>query len=921
MRPKRLTMSAFGPYAGKTVVDLDKLGTSGLYLITGDTGAGKTTLFDAITYALYGEPSGETRKVSMLRSKYALETTETFVRMEFAYGGQEYCAYRSPEQKRLSRRGTGWVSKTAEAEFTLPDGRVVSGLKAADEAIRNLLRIDRAQFTRVAMIAQGDFLKLLVASTEERKGLFRQIFETGLYLSLQEELKKDAAALKNRHDELSRSLQQVMEGIRCDSEDVLSIQASKAREGRLALEETENLLTALISHDEERLLSARERLAAAERGIKEGDADINRYHDRQKTKKDLAEAQNELAAAQAGHTEAGRIFQDAAAQHGKTEQQAQEITRLTERLPSYDELDSLTRALAGLELKIGEGKKNLQRISEDISSQAAVLSREKEEQQGTSGAQARLVELANLLKQAKEKIDRVKNLQASDTEYLACQTKLAQAQKRYEETAVAAQAAIALYEQKSKAYLDAQAGILATGLVDGQPCPVCGSTDHPVPARRPREAPGEGEVELAGKKAETARGLRETVSRDAAGLLADAQGRLREMMNAAAQLDIDYSPEDFAKKLDNLLLRHRGDMEAQKAQYQEQKLRAERHEALLKSIPLREQALQTLWTQQAQQNSALAALHAEQEGQKRTLARLRTELIYQSKQEAQQHIDALRKDRDTVLKNIENSRKTLQDQGLLCKALEGRISTLNQQLQNAQPLDIDQLSARRAELETARQQHNGLIIAMSSRLDSNRHSLSSLHLKQKAMKEVRDQWVFVKALSDTANGTLSGREKIMLETYAQGICFDMVIRRANLRLMTMSDGQYELKRAATASDLRSQAGLELNVVDHYNGSLRDVATLSGGESFMASLSLALGLSDEIQSASGGIRLSAMYVDEGFGSLDEKALAQSMKALHSLAQGNVLVGIISHVSELKEKIEKQIIVKKGRSGGSRVEIVV
>ena len=473
MRPLNLTMSAFGPYAGRTTVDFSVLGTSGLYLITGDTGAGKTTIFDAITYALYGEASGESRESSMLRSKYAAPETPTFVELTFLNGGKTYTVRRNPEYTRPKTRGTGTTVQKADAELTMPDGRIITKARDVTAAMTDIVGVDREQFARIAMIAQGEFRKLLLAQTDERKAIFRQIFHTGQYQALQNRLKEEAAALDRQCGELEAGLRQAAGSIRCDA---------------------------------------------------------------------------------------------------------------PETLPDALDTDALLAALDTL-------------------------------------------------------------------------------------------------------------------------------------------------------------------------------------------------------------------------------------------------------------------LHADEA--------------------------ALRTRRDALTVRAEQ--------------LQRQISTCDARL--------EQNRAARTAIDTRRQQHAA----------------------------VRARWQWVHALAATANGAVPGKEKIMLETYIQTAYFDRILGRANTRLLIMSGGQYELRRCARAGDNRSQTGLELEVIDHYNGTARSVKTLSGGETFAASLSLALGLSDEVQATAGGVQLEAMFVDEGFGSLDSEALQQALAALVGVSGGSRIVGIISHVAELKDRIDRQIIVTKDRSGGSRVQV--
>ena len=249
MRPLKLTIAGFGPYAGTQTLDFKTLGSSGLYLITGDTGAGKTTIFDAITFALFGEASGGDRSPDMLRSKYAGDSDPTFVELTFSYGGEVYKVRRNPEYQRAKTRGDGTTKQLAEAELTYPDGHVVTKLKDVDRAVRDIIGLTREQFAQVAMISQGDFRKLLQADTKERQKIFRDIFGTGLYVSLQEQLKARAAELKVQREQADVSIRQYVEGIACHEDSLLAADVKKAKENGLPITEIQGLLERLLKED------------------------------------------------------------------------------------------------------------------------------------------------------------------------------------------------------------------------------------------------------------------------------------------------------------------------------------------------------------------------------------------------------------------------------------------------------------------------------------------------------------------------------------------------------------------------------------------------------------------------------------------------------------------------------------------------
>ena len=319
--------------------------------------------------------------------------------------------------------------------------------------------------------------------------------------------------------------------------------------------------------------------------------------------------------------------------------------------------------------------------------------------------------------------------------------------------------------------------------------------------------------------------------------------------------------------------------------------------------------------------NAITAAGTEAQSKQQQLDAGKGTLPFDSRRAAEERIEELAKTIERRKAALRNAEKAYTDSAGRVRELKAAIAGLEEQLSGGPEPDREGVTRQKAELTRQRKALEDRIKGIHAGLAANRSALAGIRDKAGELEALETRRVMVCDLSATANGTLSGKEKIMLETYVQTTYFDRIIDRANTRLMMMTGGQYELKRRIEAENQKSQSGLDLDVVDHYNGSERSVKSLSGGESFKASLSLALGLSDEIQSSSGGVRLDTMFVDEGFGSLDEESLDQAMKALTGLTEGNRLVGIISHVAELKNRIDRQIVVTKERSGGSKAQIVL
>ena len=920
MRPITLTMSAFGPYAGKTVIELDKLGTNGLYLITGDTGAGKTTIFDAITYALYGEASGNTRDVNMFRSKYAEPSTPTEVELTFEYAQKIYTVKRNPEYDRPKARGEGYTTEKANAELHYPDGRVVTKLKEVNKAIVDIMGIDRSQFTQIAMIAQGDFLKLLLASTEDRKKIFQKIFRTQCYYQLQKRLKQQTGDLAKDYGKIGDSIRQYINGIACHSDDVLMLEVDKAKKGELKNTEAVQLVEKLIKQDNAALQKVLGQIGKLDKQKEAIAAQLAVAENRKTTEEKQEKAKENLARETQRQKTLETEKNEAAAHQPEVQKAVEAIAKLEAQLPEYAEMQKKQTERTGLQKALEEVAQKIKTEAETEEKLARNIAEFKAEQaslQNAGAAQAaQKAEKARLAEQKKD-LEALKNEYAA---YQKLEAQLKKAQADYAQKSEDSGKMRAEYEHKNKLYLDAQAGILAETLTKGVPCPVCGSLEHPHPAQKPENAPTKQELEICKAKAEAA----EAATQAASGKASTCNGQVntsRETLQARGQKLLGT---DAIEEMERLCCEKQQQTAAalQKAEQQLKEIEKQlgRKAALDQLIPQKEEELEQCKNRRGSYETQQAGDGAKQQAAEKRLKELAEKLSYPSEAEANQALQQLREQKEAWGKAIQETQKAYDACAENLAALKGMLEGYQKTLQGMEKVDVQAVMAAQTKADQQKAVWQAQKNEISDRLAVNGPILENLRPQISQMEETEKRLQCVQALSDTANGRLSGKEKIMLETYIQMTFFDRIIRRANVRLMVMSGGQYELKRRINAENNRSQAGLELDVIDHYNGSERSVKTLSGGESFKASLALALGLSDEIQSSAGGIRLDTMFVDEGFGSLDEESLEQAVNALVGLTQGNRLVGIISHVSELKNRIDKQIVVTKEKSGGSKAEIL-
>ncbi len=1100
MRPEYLILSGFGPYAGRTELDFQKLGKGGLYLITGDTGAGKTTIFDAITFALYGEASGQVRESGMFRSKYAAPETPTFVELTFSYQGKTYRVRRNPEYLRPKGRGSGMTVQKADAELTFPDGRQpVTKAREVTKAITELTGLDYRQFTQIAMIAQGDFQKLLLAGTAERGEIFRQLFHTGLYREVQDRLKEEVKKRWKQYDELRRSISQYLDGVDAGQDEELSLEFQELKKEHFDGKAVRGMeiLSQLLERDAKRLQEMDSSLRKLEETIRRETGQAEKLRQRKKLEQDLEvkvadrkQAEEGLKLAQREADASLKAAEDCGLLETQIRQAKERLQKWSTMEQLERQLEDLAQALTQVEKKAQTERQKLGKLEEE----AAFIGTELEQFQGLDGRRERFLaekarleqqqaelgkgrnlweqakkrlslteeklsllqkesfEVGERLRQGREEFEKAKAAELSleqiqrkqqvlenrkiqlfhlterISKWKTAAENLKQFQARYGTAAEISRSLRKQYTELEQLFLDGQAGVLAAQLRSGEACPVCGSLHHPMPARVQKNVPGKEELEKKEKEVNQAEGKTERLSGEAGQWRKRLEEEEEQLAQAGMSLYGVSEPEQLealAEKEQQELISLEKEISCRRRQAEAEKARKEQLEACLKAGEEKFQQKENAFREMEKQRAADERGCQELQKRLEEICRLREEAFRMEKNSEGQTVRADAEDYDTaehaagllavleekrcqVMAELEKNsiwekrRKTLEQRReeteknrkeaeTVIHSCEKQMAEQRTKLQGYQEriLDLQGETAgetkealetgirlwaeKKAQLESAREMSGqkyqrqkellaGLIqaektlksqLAESEGLEeagilealalaeeqkqalsrerdaqyaagkNNRNIYDAVIGRRQVMEQAEQEYVWLKALSDTANGTLSGKQKIELETYIQMNYFDRILRKANLRLMTMSSGQYELKRREDSDNKKEKAGLELNVIDHYNGSERSVKTLSGGETFQASLSLALGLSDEIQSRTGGIRLDAMFVDEGFGSLDEDALNQALKALEGLTEGERLVGIISHVSELKERIDHKIVVTRCRNRegtGSRAEVI-
>lgn len=814
MRPVRLVMSAFGSYAGEEILDFDKM-DRGIFLVTGDTGSGKTTIFDAIVYALYDRTSGGVRDGNMMRSAYADLRTPTFVDFTFSCRGEKYRIVRNPDYERESLRKDkeGNPKKTQEkasVELFLPDGAVFRGNKKDTNAkIQEITGLDARQFMQVAMIAQGDFLKLLHAKSEERKEIFSRIFDTGIYGDFQEELrrreKNSYILLKEKEQAVKEQMSRILIFEGWEQEEELKSAVEKEN-----MEQVLPLLSGLLKEDKKR---------------------------EKETFKELEKIRNSQEQWEKRKELAGSILE--------VRQRILEYKGwLSENLPSEQSLKDETERLERAEK---EKTGALQALENNIQKEREAFAQEEEKRL------LRLQEIEDLKFMWANTIESMKENRLFGERW-------EQSNRNYKEK-------VQVYEELYEAFFREQAGILSGKLKEGEPCPVCGSRTHPNKARASQSAPEQSQVQKAKIRREQAEKERENAQKlfqESAQKYKESLGRLRQEGCRLFGEGFQPGEEVWRKQASSAMDEAKKQVELLRQEYADKKRTGEERRKTL--------------TEECRRNSS-----------KLREARQKLELFIRKAEQIQGELKAGIQQERIFLEKWENQEESP----------ENMIAVSEKEL--------ERLKTERRILETRWQEASGERI-------SNERTEQVLKTYEKEYGALKRDYEMIHHLSQTACGSLTGTAKIDFESYIQRQYFQQIIARANQRLIQMTAGQFILKcRNLENLGNRGKVGLDLNVYSLVTESERDVKTLSGGESFMAALSMALGLADTIGDSTGAVRLDTLFIDEGFGSLDENSREQAIRVLYDLAGENRLIGIISHVTELKEQIEPKIIVKKTKKG--------
>lgn len=913
MRPLKLTISAFASYAGRVELDMEQLGTNGIYLITGDTGSGKTTIFDAISFALFGEPSGNMRNANALRSEYAPLDTPTFVELSFQYREEIYTVKRNPVYMRKALRGEGVTQQNADATLTLPDGKLITGVRNVDVKIEEILGINRSQFCQIAMIAQGDFMKILHQDTAGRGEIFRKIFQTENYKKLQEKIKELTKEASENCTLLKNSVNQYI--------DDFSYPPSYLSDSHFNLNSIEKFLELsceIMQADEnekEQLVKALETL---DNSITDLSNRIQQVEKQRDILKNLEDSKKLLESDRESKKSLHSLLEEEKLKVPAIEEDKKRCAEWEQELKLHDEYKKKWDETVAKQNFINETKTRCENGALVVEKTAANLEELRKELQSLENVEAEKVKVENDIETNNKFIAQLTKLNSDIANQKVLESSLKAQQERYLDLQKIADESQGRFATLNRNFLQEQAGIMAENLLPGQPCPVCGSLSHPILAQKTENAPTEAQLKQAEVAAQDAQQKATEASQKANEMRGNCEAQKRILQETLLEIFPNYSPENEAKLLEDKMLELQNAANSLNNTLADLKQRIARKEKVAKDIVVETQNVEKYQNALTDFSQKLTIAQTELSGLQAQLEELKQKMKFSSKNEVQQEIEEATQRIERHEKVLKDNTERFQEIETRIAKNEGVVNALSQQIIPDLSLDIEQEKLKLEQAKNAKIEKQEQKEKVSARLQNNSAVLQNVDRKRAEAQAAEAKLTWLQTLSNTANGKLQGREKISLETFVQMTYFEKIIRHANKRLEQMSGGQYRLVRARTEGG-NAQVGLDLNVHDTYSGKERSVKTLSGGESFMAALSLALGLSDEIQVSAGGVQIDTTFVDEGFGSLDDEALQLALRTLQGLAQNNHLIGIISHVNALKN-IEKKIVVTKTATQGSVAKIL-
>ncbi|MDY2607765.1 MAG: SMC family ATPase [Lachnospiraceae bacterium] len=950
MKPIYLEMSAFGPYSNVENVDFTRINNE-LFLISGDTGSGKTTIFDAIVFALYGEASGNIRQSNSLRSDFADDDTETYVELTFECNGKEYYIRRSPEYLRKKKKGTGYTKKAADAILKYPDGRVVTKASDVTDNVVDLMGITKEQFTNIAMIAQGDFLKLILAKTDDRSKIFRDIFNTGKYLDIQSRLKTEMFERKEINSKFEESIFQYENDTVCDEASEYSKEHKLmiSEKNINSIDEFIKLIDKIIESDKRVKIQADDKRKKYDELHKNISELIRLYKEKTDKSAEIEKLKSTIIKDNSAIEETTRALDEHNAKRDERDKNFILYNEINSKLDEYEKLDITIKkelelrennekqnaGLIKLEKETEKLKKdldNLKSLEKEYHNILKLLNEYKLNQNDCVNKNTLLEELIK----RKQNIEKLyKSLEKEKQKYLEKEKNVDNAK--------------AIADKTEKSFLRAQAGIMAKDLEEGKKCPVCGSLTHPEPAKLSLEAATQEEVKEKKKIAEDLVKELEKVGSDCShikGKLETEKSMYEESGKKISDL-VDYNDYKEVESLSDKFKCEIAELNSKILKYNQF---IHENDNISDKIIKCEEKISSNASKIQSATDKINVNLIEIAKTNTEVEKIKQGLKYPTKQAAQTEINRLNAEIKKYDKASEQLSDKLRELNEEKKGLEGQIKAIGNEIESIDTKISGHIINLKDKVQNSDKEdivsENNVVICIEDRkinwqdtqavinekkiiekdlevleemsvnaeyrIRNNEKAIANIRKTFNERKNVIKEYLIYQKLSNVANGMISGRDKITFERYVQGTYFEYIINAANKRLTEMTDGRYELLKKKD-NNLKAQTGLELDIKDAYTGKVRGVNTLSGGEAFKASLSMALGLSDVVQGYAGGIKLDSMFIDEGFGSLDHESLEKAINILNDLSDGKRMIGIISHISELNERIDKKIHIEKSNEG--------
>lgn len=896
MKPINIIISAFGPYKDKVIIDFTKLGENGIFLITGDTGAGKTSIFDAISFAIFGEVSGSNRPIQSIRSDFADPETETFVELEFLHKNKIYKILRNPTYEKPKKKGDGFTKKTADASLEFDD-KVVTGIKNVDTKIEEILGINAKQFKQIAMLAQGEFLKILFAESKDRTEIFRKIFDTNIYNLIAKKLKEKLKDNEENLKELKNSFTTNTANILWSVENKVDISAKDLNEVDIAT--VVEVLKSEIKNNEAENIKLQEKILKKEQEINVDEENIKKQEELNIKIKNY----NELLKKQIEYKQQEKEIEELKTKISKNQKAKERIKPKEEKVKNQEEqIQRLEKDLENLNTKIIDGQKKEKEHNTKIELVNKIGEIYKE--------YCNCVEIKDELLEKANRLKNIEKLELKKAEQVKEYTKI---ENEYKVMNVD-------YLEKEDEFFKEQAGILAEKLEENKPCPVCGSIEHPKIAQKSVSVLTKQELDVLKKSLENKQKEKQLKQEECI--------KTNSQINTLVEEFKDDSNEEFNLEKFKNLIRDEFNKNKEKLEINEKMISEEYNKLSLNTLVLKEFDFEKF------KDGVIEAINLEknelikdqtiQEEKNKQLLEGKTKLKEYNEEYSKELLNLGFKTEEEyknvliVDKEIENLQKYVEQFNTNVTVNNTKILEIEKEVKDKQKLDLTESKAKLIKAKNELEEERKVHIQAKGKLDNNTRIYNLLTENSKELKKKMKDFLIYDELNRTANGTLPGKKRIEFEQYVQATYFDMVILEANKRLAKMTENRYWLVRKEEPEKISDKVGLDLEVVDNYNGKKRDVKSLSGGEAFKAALSLALGLSDVIQSYSGGVVIDTLFIDEGFGSLDTESREQAINTLSLLIDNNKLIGIISHVTELKERIDKKIIVTK-TNDGSKIEI--